>query len=358
VTGFAGGDTTFHYVRVLCYVATAALAAVMWSVIDMRRTGYCKLDYWLRAFLRYTLAVTMVAFASAKMIKVQFPDPSLTRLVQPLGEFEPTALMWAFIGTSTSYTWFSGAAELLGGLLLFFRRTTTLGALVALAVMLNVVAMNFSYDVPVKLLALHQVLICILLLGPDLGRLLNIFVLDRAVAPARTNRRLECGWLSNILRVTKAVVIGYAVFASFNMALRAHRNRAVKPPLYGIWQVEEFARNDETLPPLLTATSRWRQVIVRSRAPDGMAIKTMDDKITTYSAAYNRDRNTLTISPFLGEKRKDVFSVSTLEADHVVLEGRLGNDTLMVTLRRIDDSQFPLLRRGFHWISDTPWVPE
>ena len=34
------GDTTYNYVQVLCFFALAALATVIWSVLDRRRLSY------------------------------------------------------------------------------------------------------------------------------------------------------------------------------------------------------------------------------------------------------------------------------------------------------------------------------
>lgn len=55
------------------------------------------------------------------------------------------------MGYSRTYTIFAGAGEVIGGVLLFFRRTTTLGALILCGVLANVVALNFSYGIPVKI---------------------------------------------------------------------------------------------------------------------------------------------------------------------------------------------------------------
>jgi len=47
---------------------------------------------------------------------------------------------------------------------------------------------NMTYDVPVKLLAFHLVLMSILLIAPDARRLINWFVLNRPVVPESSPR--------------------------------------------------------------------------------------------------------------------------------------------------------------------------
>jgi uncharacterized membrane protein YphA (DoxX/SURF4 family) len=113
------------------------------------------LGHWLRVYVRYVLAAAMLGYGMAKVFKSQFPAISDMRLMQPYGDSSPMALLWNFMGFSTAYTIFVGAAEVLGGLLLLFRRTATLGALVVIAVMSNIVMLNFCYDVPVKLYSVH-----------------------------------------------------------------------------------------------------------------------------------------------------------------------------------------------------------
>ncbi len=74
-----------------------------------------------------------------------------------------------------------GAAETLGGILLLAPRTTTLGALVCLADMIQVFMLNMTYDVPVKLFSFHLILFSLFLLAPEANRLLGFFFTDRAV---------------------------------------------------------------------------------------------------------------------------------------------------------------------------------
>ena len=126
----------------------------------------------------------MITYGSVKVIKSQFPNPTLDRLLQPFGDASPMGLLWTFMGASESYNIFTGAGEMLGGLLLTTRRTTLLGALVCFGVMSHVAMLNFSYDVPVKLFSMHLLAMALFLMAPDLGRLARMFVLNRPVEPA------------------------------------------------------------------------------------------------------------------------------------------------------------------------------
>src|SRR6202035_2551729 len=118
------GDTTYNYVQVFCFLA---IASIVWTIRDRKRAHYARLHEGLRIYVRFALAAAMISYGAGKVIKSQFPDPSLDRLLQPYGDASPMGLVWTFMGSSTAYTFFAGAAEMIGGLLLTVRRTTLLG---------------------------------------------------------------------------------------------------------------------------------------------------------------------------------------------------------------------------------------
>ena len=83
------------------------------------------------------------------------------------------------MGASTAYQMFAGLAEVLAGLLLLFRRTALLGALLCGGVLANVVLLNFCFDVPVKIYSSHLLLMAVCIIYPDTGRLVSFFLLSR-----------------------------------------------------------------------------------------------------------------------------------------------------------------------------------
>ena len=87
------------------------------------------------------------------------------RLAEPLGNYSPFALMWTFMGYSKPYTIFAGVGEVIGGVLLLFRKTTTLGASLSCGVMANVLALDSSYGVGLRVLVSLYLLLAIFLLA-------------------------------------------------------------------------------------------------------------------------------------------------------------------------------------------------
>ncbi len=144
--------------EVLCFLVIAAVGTIVWSLLDRNRPNYQRLQKWFMVYLRLVLATTMIPYGATKIFPWQFPAPTLSKLVQRYGDSSPMGLLWTFMGASRSYSFFGGATELLAGMLLVVPRLATLGALVCIGVMSNVLMLNLGYDVPVKLGSIHLLL--------------------------------------------------------------------------------------------------------------------------------------------------------------------------------------------------------
>ncbi len=153
----------------------AVLGAIIWSVLDRKRTNYQTLYYWLTVIVRYYLAFTLFIFALEKFFKMQFPDLGFYTLTEPLGDMSPMSLAWAFFGYSYGYNVFMGIAES-AALLLLFRRTTTFGAILTLATLANVMAVNYNYDVHAKMYPTALFLMAFFLLLKDVNEINQIFL--------------------------------------------------------------------------------------------------------------------------------------------------------------------------------------
>ena len=359
ITTFTGGsgDTTYDWVRALCTLVLAALVALVWSLIDRRRPNYERLDVWLRVAVRFSVLATMVVYGAAKAIPTQMPSPTLDRLLQPYGDSSPMGLLWTFLGASKPYQIFTGITELLGGLLLMSRRTTSLGALVTAGVMGNVFMMNMSYDVPVKLLSFHVVLLSVYLLWPDAKRLANVFVLNRAAEPAKLPQLfVRTKWHRGALALRAVVTIAFVANAFYGTQQVRYRFGDLSPrsPLMGIWDVEEFAVEGKMLPPLTTDTLRWKRLVFER--PQFMTVYAMNDARLRYGQELKMEEKSLTLTKPNDKEWKAMLTVAQPEPELLQLEGTFEGKTVKARLRKMDHvKRFLLINRGFHWISEFPF---
>ena len=158
-------------------------------------------------------------------------------------------MAWAFFGQSYGYQAISGALEIAGAVLLCFRRTTTLGACVLLAVMSNVVLVNFYYGVSVKLFSCTYLAMILYLLGLEARRFWAFFISDgpvprRAYLAASASPRAK--WVVAARGLVVACVLGVPTVDIVGEAVK-HR-LFTDEPILGAWNVEARAGLDD-MPP-------------------------------------------------------------------------------------------------------------
>ena len=351
------GDTTFDNVIILLIAFLAVLGTAIWSIFDRKRPSYQKLFYWLLVVLRYYVAITMLSYGFFKVIKLQFPFLSLNSLIEPYGNSSPMGLAWRFMGYSTGYNYFTGIAELSCGILLLFRRTSALGAVITLVVAGNIMAINYCFDVPVKLLSTTLVIMSLFLILKDFDRYKNFFLLNKNAAAADiTPHRFQKKWKNIILSVLKYALIIYTIFFDLKYALEAEKEygtKAPKAPLYGLYDVKTFIRNQDTIAPLVTDTIRWRKLVTDYA---GYAtIKLMNDSTHSYAFKVDTLKRTIIMNSYTDTLNKYVFTYSKPKKDSLLIKGTYKKNTLMIGLHREDENKFLLVKRGFHWINEYPF---
>jgi hypothetical protein len=346
------GDTTYNYVQVLCFLMLAMLAAAIWSVLDRRRLNYERLYLGLRLYVRFSLASAMIGYGAFKVIPLQMPAPFFTRLIEPYGDSSPMGLLWTFIGASKGFQIFTGCAEMLGGVLLILPRTTLLGALVCLADTTMIFILNMCYDVPVKLYSFHLLLMSVFLVAQDLRRLADLFLFNRGVEAGVLPQFFQRQRLNQSALALQIVFGLYLIGFSFYQAYQ-QLNVRVKPPLYGIWMVDEFSVDGQARPPLLTDASRWQRVIMQF--PGALTVQPMSGPNQSFVLDLNLEGKTLSLGKRNDPDWKASFTFEELDTGQLALQGELEGHKTSVKLARFDESKFLLTNRGFHWIQEFPF---
>jgi hypothetical protein len=350
------GDTTYNYVQLFCYLILAVLSTLVWSVLDRRRREYGRLADWFRVYLRFSLATVMLSYGAVKVIKSQFPTPTPDRLLQPFGDASPMGILWTFMGASVLYNVFSGACEMVGGLLLLTRRTTVLGALFSMCVLANVVLLNFSYDVPVKLYSCNLFVMGLLIAAPDARRLVRFFVLNRPVEPARLAPLFERAWLRRTGLVLRTVfLLGFAAFSLYQAqeGRKAFGELAPKTSLYGVWTVDEIEVDGQPRPPLVTDETRWRRLIFPY--PGQMSIQLMNNSRQRYNLKLDEKKGLLQVANREDPNHPYTLTYTRPGPGLLAVEGTLGKEKIRARLHHAEVGNFLLLSRGFHWINEYPF---
>ncbi len=354
---FSGsGDKTYDWVQAFCFIVIATIVTVGWSVLDRRRERYTTAQAWFRLFLRFALGSTMVSYGMVKAIPLQMPAPSLARLIEPYGHFSPMGVLWASIGASRSYEIFSGAAELLAGVLLFIPGLTTLGAMVCAAVVTQVFVLNMTYDVPVKLFSFHLLLMALVLLAPEIKRVTAVLVLNRGTGPSTQPPLLRRPGALPVLALAQVLFALYLLGMNSYGARKAwlqYGGGAAKSALYGIWDVERMSIDGQIRSPLLNDYDRWRRIAFQT--PTGASFHRMDDTVVRYGASISTSANTLTLSRPNDKAWSAPFTFTRPAPDRLTLAGTMDGRAITLDLRLLDHTKFQLLNRGFNWVQEFPF---
>jgi hypothetical protein len=358
------GDTAIIWIAVLLLVLVSLLITAIWSALDRRRSNYQTLSAWLRFLIRLTLAVGMVTYGLAKVFPLQMQPPTIGSLSEPLGMHSPMSLLWNFIGVNPWYEVVCGAAELVAGLLLLFRRTALAGALLTTFIVSNVLLYNLAFDVPVKLYAGHLLLLSLFVILPDARALIRFFWMHEWARPTGvwvppTKRRAS-------RRTTVAFEITFTILALGTVLLRVGqgwrntvRQRAHPCPLCGDWHIDTATLLDATG----HTTQHWPQLdkgqlaadLILNRA-DQAVLRDSSGDATSIPIETNIAAHTLEFD--VPNKPKIVYDAESPDVRHLILTpaGDAAKTTAVLHLTLLTPvGGYPLLNRGFHWVSEYPY---
>ncbi|WP_025142251.1 hypothetical protein [Pedobacter jeongneungensis] len=350
------GDTSYDWVLLLFMFLISVIGCIIWSVLDRKRKSYNAAYYWLVVLVRFYLAFTLLLYGAVKVIKLQFPDPSLNRLLQPFGDASPMGLAWTFLGFSKGYNLFMGIVEV-SAVLLLFRRTVIVGAFLSLAATVHVMSMNYFFDVPVKLLSTALVVMSLFILAPHFLKLYRFFIkyesqqLDQMYRPIFKKRWLYISAYSiKYLYITASVVF---LMYSVMQQRKTYGSAAPKPFLYGIYNVESMRLKGTTLPPLTTDSTRWKQMII---SYEGYArVKKMNDSIANFTTVFNKKKKELVLKSTAKDSLKYVLNYNVIGKDKFIISGLRDKDSISVSFKKKDLKDFRLINRGFHWVNEYPY---
>jgi hypothetical protein len=265
------GSTLLGYANWITTALIAVGGAAIWTWIEVARkkvpANYNNLYYWLRVVVRYRAGIGIIGFGFTKLLPVQMPYPSFGLLNTDFGDFTAQKIYWLSIGIVPWYQVFAGVVEVAAGTLLFFRRTTTLGAILLFGALGDIVYVNFAYDGGVHVYSSYFVLLAAFLLIPDVPRIYRLLVQEKVTRVFHYYPDLS----KPILRFTrftlKAAVLFIFLGLLFYLQYINWRYDPYKQPsvaglkeLRGTYAVTEFRRNNQSIPFSPLDSTRWQEV--------------------------------------------------------------------------------------------------
>jgi len=339
-------DTTFNYLVVLFTIVFAIIGSAIWLFADRESSNYNKLNEILFVILRYYLGITWIAYATLKIIHLQFPELTPVTLLHSYGESSPRELAWNFMGYSTGFNYFVGISEYIIGILLFFRRTYTLGNLIAIGALINILAFNFYFDDNVKLLSIMLMVMSLFLLSKDIRPLTYVLFRGKTASIETSGFYSFDTKKRNLFNVLKCILILIVIFFDLHtFSARAKQLGYIgkKPSLYGVYDVKAFIINKDTI----TDTIRWNKLVVS--LPGKAAVVRMNNAMRYFVINTDTTKKTILLTAKYDTVNKYVFNYD-LKDSVLSLHGKHLNDSLQIKLKQVNLDSLPLLKHKFHWV--------
>ncbi|WP_254411932.1 hypothetical protein [Dyadobacter diqingensis] len=262
---------TFGFSSWLTSLAVSIIAGLVWTFVSCANKqnieNYNLLYYFLRVIVRYRAAIGIIAFGFTKLLPEQMPYPSLGLLNTNFGDLTPQKIYWLSIGIVPLYQIFAGIVEVLAGILLLFRSTTSLGAILLFAALSDIFFVNLAYDGGVHVYSAYFVLFASFLLIKDIPKLYHLLILEKVTYSNNYHPNIFNSWLKYLRLLAKSGVIILFIFVLARLQWVSFKYDPFKQPstpgvkmLRGNYVVSDFRINNLTIPYSPVDSTRWQSV--------------------------------------------------------------------------------------------------
>jgi uncharacterized membrane protein YphA (DoxX/SURF4 family) len=322
-------DSSGMYLLLLAAPVLGFLFGLLAFVPRIRRWNF-RADKAALVVMRYYLVLELWEYGWIKLTKMQFYLPEPNTVYTELGALSKDIAYWSVMGSSPSYVIFMGVVELIAGSLIVVKRTRFIGLLLALGVFINVVMVNFSFDISVKLFSLSLLAFTgiLLLQYPEQWRMM----LQLPAKPKVVQLRQEPPYF----RWGRALILSLFVVESVYPSIvtgSTNDDELARPTYHGAYSVAEHSNLARVY------VHRQDYVIFENKQHDHLSLKIV-----------SKTAGELTLLDEVTNTRSTLSIRKTSHGFWALWQGDSHNDTLF--LRPIPYRELPLLKDSFHWFSD------
>ena len=346
-------DSTGMYIHAALLFIVSILVALISYFISPLATHKqrCYYELYVRG-ISYYVSLQLLIYGFDKLFKHQFYLPEPNILYTPLGHLSKDILYWSTIGSSYSYSVFSGVIEIIAAIFLLFKSTRKLAALLAMGIMIHVMVINFGFDISVKVYTCFLLYLTILLSYPTIKKMVVLFVLNKPVDIEKNELAHPTNSKKIVYYLCKALVIGCLFWEGLYVHVVTHNfndDKAPRPFLHGAYNVECMIKNGDTLTPVLSNKEYIKRIFIHR---EGYLItQLMNDEMQDYKLEYDTAHQFLTLSsPDMTSLK--VHYKQTTKDSILILKTKIGNDSTTIITKLIDISKLPLMQPYFHWTAD------
>lgn len=336
-------DSTGMYIQTFLLLIFSVCISIIWTVLQKRNYRLVKLNYLFQACCAYYLSLQLFKYGFDKLFKYQFYLPEPNTLYTNVGELSRDILYWSTIGSSHSYSVFLGITEIVPAILLLFRKTRTVGAMIAFAVLINVVMINFSFDISVKVYSCFLLLLSAIVSLPGFKKIYLVFIKNHW---RKENEFVFFNTPEKIMirSSLKAMLIGVIILESLIGYIKTgiyNDDKAPRPLLYGAWSVTQHVHKNDTLN--CTDKNYIKNIFIHRKGY--FIIENTKGEMKDYKLSYNSENKSLLLTDY--DNSTINFQYEN-KGDSLFLK----NEMMEIKVQKTNLKKLPLLQNDFHWTID------
>lgn len=336
-------STTFYLLFGVLFII-ALLVVVSLSFSSFWQKYRKKIQLVIQLILTYYLSLILLKYGFDKVFKAQFYLPEPNTLYTPMGMLDKDILFWSTMGVSRSYNIFMGCLEIFPALLLLHSRTRILGLFIMLGVLLNIVFINFGFDISVKLFSLFLLFLTALLLAPFIQNIIRFFLLQKStqlqaltgaqIIPSRIARWILKGIV--LLFFVAEVLLPYIQAGNYN------DDNTPRNYLHGAYEVMEIKATKEVqeLPEI-------KRIFIHRQ--NYFIMQFSDDTMEDFKLKIDPNEGTFILYTYNDETISFKYKYNTSHKKLIIQSEDLGWE---ITSKELPWKSLPLLQPLFHWTVD------
>jgi hypothetical protein len=341
-------DTTSMYILVLLLAILALLIILFIRRMTWWKKNHQQVVAVFYSISCYYLILILMKYGIGKLFKDQFYLPEPNTLYTPVGQVSKDLLFWTTVGTSYTYNIIVGSIEVLAAMLLFFRTTRLAGLLLALISVIQIVAINFGFDISVKLYSLFLVLIILFLFIPYRKRMVGALrVSKKEIAPAIWPQvKFKNSFIEAAGKMFVAGVILLETFYPYIKTGHYNDDIANRPYLHGAYEVKYLLQGNDTLP---LHTSPVKRFFIHRRGY--IIFQSPGEVMMDYRLSYDTANASLVLQDYQLRKTTLRYNYSTTDSLLSLQYFQEGKEYRLIG-KGLNWRKLPALRKDFHWTVD------
>jgi hypothetical protein len=290
----------------------------------------------------YYVSWILMKYGFDKLFKAQFYSPEPNILYTKVGDLDKDMLFWTSMGSSRVYSVIMGLFEISSSIFLLFRKTRNLGILLALAIFINVLAINISFDISVKFFVIFLVLICLYLFYPFATNLW-LLLSNQAIQniPSSTTI-IENFKPKNWIKALLIVGICFESLCPFIKTGNFNDDIAQRPIYHGAYEIESVIMKNDTLPPKSVNLNR-----IFIHRDNYLIFQDTNEQFEDLYFELNASNSRMKVVDY--NQQVKIYSISFNQKTQLLI---LKNEQLQINCKALPWKKMPLLQPLFHWTVD------